>query len=215
MPQINDLIGEKSFEKVRDRLAEILADEITNQSELAGSTLQNAPVYTERFVPFSDTEIPAVNVMLARGDYNLYTAVTQDGTYMYNVDCYHKSKTTADGRGDMLATKKLQQLVGVVQTVLSHHKYRTLGFAPPFIERVEVKDIKFADPTNTKDSNSVVMSRLSVLVRVPEGIDPDTVVLLGGFNTSVKIANSVDGYVFSGSFDVEEEIIPDEEEVLP
>jgi hypothetical protein len=208
MPQINNLIGAKSFELVRDRIAEILADEITNQSELDDSTLQNAPVYTERFVPFTDTEIPAVNVMLARGDYNMYTAVTQDGTYMYNVDCYHKSKTTADGRGDMQATKKLQQLVGVVQTILSHHRYRTLGFAPPFIERVEVKDIKFADPTNSKDSNSVVMARISVLVRVPEGIDPDTVVLLGGFNTSVKIANSDSGYVFSGSFEDEEEILP-------
>lgn len=198
MPQINDLIGAKSFELVRDRTAEILATEILNQSTLVDSTLENAPVYIERFVPFSDTEMPAVNVMLARGDYNMYTAVNQDGTYIYHIDVYHKAKTTPDGRGDMRATKKLQQLVGVVQTILSHYRYRTLGFAPPFIERVEVRDIKFADPVNSKDSNSVVMARVTFAVRVPESISPDSAVTLDGYDTSVLIANSDYGYVFSG-----------------
>lgn len=198
MPQINNLIGPKSFELVRDRLAQVLSIEILNQSTLTGSTLSNAPVYTERFVPFSDTEMPAVNVMLARGDYGMYTAVNQDGTYIYNIDVYHKAKTTPDGRGDMRATKNLQQLVGVVQTILSHHRYKTLGFTPPFIERVEVRDIKFADPVNSKDSNSVVMARLTFAVRVPESISPDSAVLLDGYDTSVMIANSIDGYVFSG-----------------
>jgi len=140
---ITEAIEKGSFEFVRDRIGAILADELPSQATLqADSNLNVKGVYIERFVPFSHTDCPCVNVSLDLGEYSSFTRQRQDGTYQFFIDVYEKSATTDGNRGDYLANVKLQKLANICRAILSHHKYTTLAFAPPFIEHTEVKNIR-------------------------------------------------------------------------
>jgi len=199
MPEIVKAITQRNYELIRDRIANILAIELPSQATLNSDVGLSPTIEIERFVPVKDTELPLVNVMLLRGDYDSYTSIQQDGTYMYHVDIYTKSKWSDDDRADKLAFMKLQRLTGVIQAILSDSKYRTLGFAPPSLSRVQVNSIKFAEPANNKDASSSVMARLEFEVRVPETVEVATLVLIGGYDTSVILGNTDSGYVFSGN----------------
>lgn len=193
-------ISPRAYELIRDRIGSILADELPNQSALNGGDPNlNPKVFIERFVPPSDEEMPMVNVECAKGDYGLITAISQDGTYQYHIDVHTKSKTSATDRGDSMSAVLCQRLVGVIHAILSDAKYRTLGFAKPFIEHVEVTDIQFAAPVNGKDASSVMMGRLTFTVRVPENVEAYVPTLIDGYDTTVELGNTNDGYVFSGN----------------
>jgi len=199
MPEIVNAITARNYELIRDRIANILAIELPSQAILNSDVDLNPTIEIERFVPVKDTELPLVNVMLLRGDYDSYTTIQQGGSYMYHVDIYTKSKWSDDDRADKLAFMKLQRLTGVIQAILSDSKYSTLGFAPPSLSRVQVNSIKFADPANNKDASSSVMARLEFEVRVPETVEIATLILIGGYDTSVIMGNTAQGYIFSGN----------------
>jgi len=199
MPEIVNAITARNYELIRDRIANILAIELPYQATLNSDVGLNPTIEIERFVPVKDTELPLVNVMLLRGDYDSYTTIQQCGTYMYHIDIYTKSKWSDDDRADKLAFMKLQRLTGVIQAILSDSKYITLGFAPPSLSRVQVNSIKFADPANNKDASSSVMARLEFEVRVPETVEIAALSLIGGYDTSVIMGNTAQGYVFSGN----------------
>jgi hypothetical protein len=199
MAEIVNPISQRNFELVRDRIANILAIELTSQATLTGNSDLNATIQTERFVPVKDTELPLVNVMLARGDYNMFTTITQDGTYIYHIDVYTQANYTGNDRADELAFQKLQRLVGVCQAILSDSKYITLGWQRPSVERVQVNGITFAEPSNNKDSTTSVMGRLEFQVRIPESVEVKSLNLIDGYDTSVLIGNTDEGYVFSGN----------------
>jgi len=193
-------IGQRAYELIRDRIGEILADELPNQSILNGNDPNlNPKVFRERFIPPSDEELPMVNVELAKGDYGLITAISQDGTYTYHIDVHTKSKTSGSARGDYKSASLCQRLTGVIHAILSDAKYRTLGFDRPFIEHVSVSDIQFATPTNGKDASSIMMGRLTFTVRVPESVEAYTPVLIDGYDTSVEMDETNEGYVYTGN----------------
>lgn len=208
MPQIEGLIASQAFERIRDRIGEILADEIANQAELDeehGSDIE-ATVYIERSAAFGHTELPAVNVMLARGQYGGDggdNAITSDGTYNYNIDCYCLSKSKViDGetnQGDQLASVKLHRLLGVVRAILRNARYKTLGFATPYIMQVKVGDIQLSDQLNINDTLNVMMGRLTLIVRVAENHELIEPSLIAGYDTQVKLGLTDKGYVFSGA----------------
>ena len=196
MPNITDLIPQNSYELVRDRIAEILADELPNQATLAGESYINANVFTERTIPIQQTETSLVEVSLARGDYDLMTAINKDGTYTYHIDIFTKSKSNENIRAGELASRRLQRLTGICSIILSHWKYRTLGFMAPFIEHTEVQQIQFAKVDKNNDAATVVMSRITFNVRVPESISKDNPTLIAGYETSVKISDTDFGYKY-------------------
>jgi hypothetical protein len=191
-------VNRRPFELVLDQIIQILSLEIPNQAILSPGEGLEASIYKSRFVPFQATELPAINVDLARGDYGLVTAVDQDGVFSFNIDVYQSSNYSSTDRGDTLASQKLQRLVGVVQAVLMAPEYITLGFDKPFIENRTVKNIQFASPVDSKDANSVVMARISLDVRVCSNSDTITPNLIKGFDTQALINGTVYGHIFSG-----------------
>ncbi len=198
MPQITDPIPAQAFEVIRNRIGEILIDELENQVDKFYKLELDATVFIERFVPFDKTAVPAVNVSLARGDYDIQTAINSDGTYRFNIDCYHKAPSTVAENGDSFAMFKLQTLIGACRAILESPKYITLGFAAPFIEHREAENIQIAPPVDAKDGSSIVMGRLSFIVRVPENNDIITPKLIAGFDTQVKLGLTDKGYIYSG-----------------
>lgn len=193
-------ITNRAFELVRDRIALILTEELAQQFVLQPTeTVLGTKVFTERHIEPSDEELPLVNVSVATGDYGLLTALSQDGSWIFHIESYTNAVNTLTERGYTTSAKSLQRLTGVIQAILSDSKYRTLNFDTPFIEHVEVQDIKFSSPIKANDSASVLMSRLTFLVRVPDNVEELVFNLIDGYDTSVLIDDSNEGHVFSGN----------------
>ena len=198
MALLTQKIPAQNFELVRDRIATILADEISAQALIAPLTPElDATVHLERFVPFDKVDMPCVNVVFANGNYDNQNTLTADGIYKYNIDVYTKSKTIGTDGGDKLATIKLHSLLGMIRAILENPQYRTLAFAPPSLQRVTVVDIAVEQPQNTQDGSSVIMGRLTFDVSVCEGTHLQTANNISGWETSVQMDETPQGYQFS------------------
>lgn len=197
MSVIPVIIPPQSFEVVRDRLGAILADELGFQSVLAGNDPEiNATVWAERVVPFGITEMPACNVMLARGELGGHTAIQTDGTYMYYVDVYSRAKTSAAQQGDSTAILRVHRLLGMVRAILENSRYKTLGFNPPFVMNRHCREMFVADP-GQQDAMSTCMGRIVVVVKVPETTELIQPVLIAGYDTQVKLEETDKGYFYA------------------
>ena len=197
MGKIKKIIPAQFFEVIRNRIAEILVDELDCQVLLTYDTDLEAKVFLERFTPFDNTEMPAINVSFSAGDYNNQTARDVDGTYSYFIDVFTQAKTTDDDRGDKLAMFKLHKLLGVCRAIIQNPIYKTLGFQPPFIMSRQISSIAIAQPREG-ETLSVVMGRLILTIVAPEDIQLLTAKLIKGFDTQVKLALTDKGYIYSG-----------------
>jgi hypothetical protein len=197
MPQIPAAIPTQAFELIRNRIAEILVDELPEQAILQGDNQLNATVYVERFIPFDLTEIPAVNVSINRTAYSEQTQRNTDGEHTFSIDVHTSAKSTSTVRGDSLAMFRLQKLLGVVRGILEDSRYKTLGFAPPFIESRKVTAIEYAQPTEG-DGTSTVVGRVTFVVRAPDRSGVVTPELIAGYDTQVKLSLTNKGYIFTG-----------------
>jgi hypothetical protein len=199
MAKITTLIPLQNFEKVRDQIAIILADELSNQATLAGDQQINATVSSERFIPFDKTSMPALNVLLSRGNYASGTTIDADGVYTYFIDVYTAAKTIGTTRGDTLATTRLHRILGLVRAILEDTQYLTLGFTRPSIENTTVSDISIAEPSNNQDAASIIMGRVTFMVRVTETVKLLTGVPLTLSNTEVKLGLTDKGYIYENN----------------
>lgn len=200
MSVIENVIPQQAFERIRDRIGSILLDEINHQVLISYDNEIEAGVYIERFVPFDKTEMPAINVTLARGSYDNKNSISADGTYNYSIDVYTSAKSSDAKKGDSLSAVRLHRLLGICRAILENPQYKTLGFAAPFIARVSVVDINIAEPIK-QDAISVIMGRLTLAVRVPENVELITPRLIEGYDTTVKLGLTNKGYQFSGDND--------------
>lgn len=197
MPSIPTIISAQSFELVRDRTAEILADEIANQFALgAEEALNLKAVALERTVPYDRNELPAVNVNLQRTTQQEHIAVNTDESVIINIDCYQSAKGNDLVRGDVLAKLKLHRLMGVARAILENPRYKTLGFAPGFIMNRKCISMDFA-PVDNQDALSVSMGRISFSVRVPENTELIQPVVAAGFDTELKLELTDNGYQYT------------------
>lgn len=198
---IDGVLQPQAFEIIRDRIGRIIADEMANQYAQSANQNLNVQNWIERFIPFDETEMPSINVMFAEGAYGGQTAIQMDGTYRYYVDIYHYSKSQKNDGGDARAMRKLHQLLGVCRAIIHDPRYRTLGFAPPFIMNRHVEGIQIKDPTQREsqqqDVNHVVMGRLTVSVKAPEVtqyfVKPKN---LAWFKTTVNLGSTSKGYLW-------------------
>lgn len=202
MAVIEETFGPRKYELIRDRIAEIVADELESQSTKNSDPNLDAKVWLERLVPMSQQELPAVNVFAAEGKFERFTTESQTGEYTFALDVFTRGATegsTAAQRGDLISSKKMMRLVGVLQAVLSHWKYCKLGFAENFIDRVEVQNFKLMEPVKAADNSNVSKGRIVLFVKAEETLDPKTPNLIDGYDTAVKLYETEFGYVYSGT----------------
>lgn len=195
MPLLNQPIGEQSFEIIRDRIGLILADEIDNQATLTYDPDLDLTVWVERTVSFDKSELPAVNISLARGTYEGQTAIQTDGTYLYNIDVFVNSVSKNNISGDVDSKFKLHKILGVCRAILENVQYKTLGFPPAFVMNRHIVDLNIAD-TSAQDGNYTSMGRLVLSVRVPENSQIPSAELIAGISTSIKLSQSNQGYYY-------------------
>lgn len=197
MALINYILQPRNFELIRDRIGLILADEIANQFTLTSNSDINATVYVERLIPFDKTEMPCINVLLDRGDFDNISVKQADGTYNFFIDVYAKSLSTQGSNGDKLSAIALQKIVGLVYSILEDTQYRTLAFAAPSVQHTQITNFQIAGPQNNQDAVSTTMARLIFSVKITESVkllDADDI---QGWETSVTLAETDKGYVFT------------------
>jgi len=152
---IQELIDKKdNFEIIRDKIAQILADESASQVALAttqGKT-DTSPwelrVFIERARPWEQFQrdgvgspvstVPIVNIWFDRLNFDKSKSNVlsrQQGTGVFNIDVYgyDRSKDTAEGHdpGDAAATFKMQQGVRLIRNILMSGYYAVLGWSFP------------------------------------------------------------------------------------
>jgi len=201
MAQITETLTPRKFEIIRDRVAEILADELLNQSALNADPNLAADVYLERLVPFSQDELPVVNVFVADGKFDRFTIDSQTGEHIIAIDVFDRGSTEGESkedRGDLISTRKMTRIVGVIQAVFSHWKYLKLGFAENFIDRVEIQSYKLMEPISAADGSNVSKGRILLMVKAEECLAAPVPNLIDGYDTAVKLHETEFGYVFSG-----------------
>lgn len=202
---INTLIGQQNFELIRDRIAEILSNEIANQATLEGHELwtENIFVWLERTAPFDRAELPCINVSMSSGEFDNYKATgDNDGNYQFDIDVFTKSTYSTTDNGDTRSTVLLHRILGVCKTILTNEQYKTLGFESKFIGNRNVASIQIADPNSMRRENeteSIRLGRLSFRVRCNETNITAVPTNLSSYATTVRLYNTSNGYYYSSN----------------
>lgn len=193
MSKIINVISSRAFELIRDRIANILIDELGNQFTLTSDENINASVALESWVANDKTEFPLVVVLVAKGDYGNKFQGNTHVAYSFNIDVYTSAKTTSVVRGDLAAAKNCHKLLGICSYILESQFYKTLGFTPPFISRTYFQEMNIAEP-GKQDADSTMMGRLVFVVEVPETTQLATPTIMTGYETTIKIEDTDLGY---------------------
>lgn len=196
MPKINVEITPRSFEIIRDRIVDILVEEIANQVDNGFNTAANAKVHLERFIPFDKTELPAINVCFASGNSDSRDAASSSFVYVYNIDAHSNAVDDDEALGDTKASVLCQKILGICQAILEDPQYRTLGFAPPSISGLYVSSINMIDPSQlqVKDALSSTWGRIQLTVKGSDSNNLLNAVLLAGYQTRIKIGDTLKGF---------------------
>jgi hypothetical protein len=202
MPQIINEIPPQGFELILPRIADILIDEIGYQVTSGYNSDIDVNIFVERDSRIGVEEMPAINISLARGNFDNKNAPSADGTYLYNIDVFTRAGSTDNKDGDNLANIQLQRIIGVCRYVFENQAYKTLGFAPPFISRVKCNEFNIAS-INPDDAANCSMGRLVLEVRANEVSALGSVRLMDGYDTVVKMGTTEFGYAYSGGNPIE------------
>lgn len=195
MSRITAAIAPQGFELIRNRIGEIIADELSNQAALLGDEKLDATVFVERTSPIDKTELPVINVSLSNGKYENKHQGSVDGTYAFNVDVFTKSKSTDNADGDVESAFILQRIIGICRSILENPIYNTLGFATPFIGRTYCSEINIAAP-GKDDSINTMMGRLTFNVMCNEPNVLISPALIAEYNTQVKLELTDKGFYY-------------------
>lgn len=193
MNLIHTTIGQQNFERVLERIGVILTDELQYQSTYRPEL--TVEVYKERDIPYNHEEPTMVNVMMERVDYSLQTVAQHDGLHRYIIEATMGGKGNATEGGDTVGMTKVQRLAGVMRAILMNPKYKTLGFAAPFIKNRHIQSMEFGKPIR-QDTAHTVMARIVLAVDFVETTEftiPETMV---GYWTGVRLEETDKGYLF-------------------
>jgi len=197
MSKITAIIPPQSFEIIRDRIAEILIDEIDGQAVLNYSAyLESVKVFVEETIIDAVTT-PTINVSVAAGTYSNKTQGSASGLYIYHIDVYTSAKSTNDAPGRKISALRLHKLLGLVRYILEDPIYKTLGIVPGTIERTMSSEINIRQ-AQAQDAHNIVMGRLTFQVQARESNALLSANLISGFETKIKLNETQKGYFWEG-----------------
>jgi len=187
--KIPNIIPERKFETVRDKIVSILTDELTNQYSLTTNSLYQAGIFKERFVPFDKTELPAILVYFNNSEFDSKIPNNCKSDTTYAIEVHTRSSYTDSERGDTKASVDCDKLLGAIHYILSSPYYYNLDL-PGVVQTTMVESLQIgrnSDPSG----DSIVVGLLSFKVRIMEdnGAIPSTQLdeVLTTFNEEFKI----------------------------
>ena len=161
MSSLLPIIPTQEFEKIRDRIGEILFNEFADQ-EITPS------IFVERTYPFDKNDLPSINITLTSGSQDQKDFGGTDETYRFNIDIYAKAKSDNANNSSIKSASELHKIIGVARQILRNPIYRTLLFAKPSLTRTTVVSFQIAEPEK-KDAITMTMGRLLFDVSVVQG----------------------------------------------
>lgn len=168
-PQVENPIPQQGFERIRDRIAEILLCEIANQATLQVGViqqiLQNFNLFSERWVPLGKEELFSAELFYFSSDYGSSDPRSRRASNVYYIDCKGRGLYSDIGGGliqdgDEQSAINTQRVVGIITSILEHPAWECLGFPAPFISSTRVVSVKRTEERETQDANSVLMYRI-------------------------------------------------------
>jgi hypothetical protein len=192
---INYTIPKRSFEPIRDRIAEILFIELNNQYLRYNPECNVDGVYVERKKPIDQTELTFVNVSVISGAFDNKTQGSKDGTYQYAIDIFTRSASESNKPGDKESQLKLESLLSICDYILEDPQYKTLLFPPGFIGGILVGEMQIREQ-NAEDASNIAMGRLILTVRTGENNLLKYAPLLQQSFTISNLAYSDKGYQY-------------------
>jgi len=199
MAKIPIPITPQKFEIIRDRIGSILKLELANQAILLSDGKLNPSVWNSRFIPLDSTELPAVNVTFFQGDYSNKDQLSVDGAYVYTIDIYANSVSPDDSLGDHVSASLCNRIAGLCRAILENPQYKTLDFAPPFLETLGIRRIQSSDSIESiKNQNidNLTMLRLEFAVRANEDVTGINAPMISGMITGIKLELTNKGYKY-------------------
>ncbi len=197
--KITEEITSRNYELIRDRIAAILTVEIAEQLAITGNNLFDAVVWTERFISFDKTELPAVNVYFFSNRYEEHTPISNVADNTYHIDIHVHAKHTSGSdylNGDKEASKKCQKMAGVIQTILEHPGYLKLDFDSNIIRHTKVNDIQISQPADSQDGLHTVTGRVTFNV-VSTDIEPElSAIEAEKYTTQVNLGETDKGFYY-------------------
>lgn len=203
MYKIQHAIPQQNFEIIRDRIAQVLYEEIAHQFTITqDDDLNIKAVHIERRRALDKAEVPCINVALTNSKFDIKTGTSIQGTYSFYINIYVKAKTKFLVDGDYRAVLQAQKLSGVAQNILHHPVYRQLGFPGNYIIRTNVTEVDMPtfddDPANRTIEN---LCRVTMIFEVvcTENFIANNTVPVEQMGTQVKLYDTDKGYYYGAA----------------
>lgn len=198
MPIFTEPITGSNYEKVSNRIAEILTEEISNQVAIQGFE-ETVETYLERIEPFDKSEDVMISVALRENDFDGYTQRDSQGGCMFFIDLFCSGYGEGDIAPSIVSAKKMYRYSGLIRYILSSGKIATLGFPPGFIGGKYIKKFmvdtdysNFGNHSNY-DGAYIRFLRFIFIVRVQENQALWEGIPLQGNDTLFKYENTPNG----------------------
>jgi len=173
MAIITELIGKQGFEKVANRIAEILTIEIANQVTEQSFT-ETVEGFLERIEPFDKSEDVMFSVALREDNFDGYTQKDSQGGAMFFIDLFCSGYGEGDTPPSIVSANKMYRYAGLIRYILSSGKIPTLGFPPGLIGGKYIKKFmvdtdysNFGNHSNY-DGSYIRFCRFIFIVRIQE-----------------------------------------------
>ena len=200
-----------NFEKIRDRIAAILAAETALQ-QTAATAIGKDPdlwkfrVYSERSNPWEnvtgDDKTPVINVWFDNSTYDPSASnisTRQRATSRYNVDlyCHAEAYQTSDGHaaGDELSAKMAHNTAKLVRNILMHETYTYLLYRGIVWKRWINAITVFQPASGGQSIERVIGCRIALDVDHNEEIDIETPETLDSIG--IKFYHEPDGQIIA------------------
>jgi len=197
MSLIKYAIEKRNSEKVRDRIAAVLASEFNSQVvNYYNVDADRVDFYLERSTPIDDSELSVINISIDGIEYDNKNYGNVDARVIYNIDVYCNSKNKGSNAGDKLAAFKSQRLLGICWGILEYPSYKTLDFEPGFIGSTMVKGSKqlVIKSAGNDDALNTIVNRLQFEVKLVEGTPLPAGIPFEQNNTTVTLGETDKGY---------------------
>ncbi len=182
--KIPEIIPTQSFERVGDRLMQILMVEFENQKELRRANglpnseydlLSRTSFFKEHFRTFNTVTSYALMLSMVDMDFDNLHPASATNSVTYYLDFMGGAASNSDKVGDQRTAENLQRLGGLVRYIISHPINLRLGFEPdvvtPIVENVTFKSFRRMEEVTVRTNLDSMMYRAIISIKVNETTD--------------------------------------------
>lgn len=146
---------------------------------------------------------PVVNVIFTNAPLTDNTSVcTQIGNDTFSIEVYtgnaEPGEEQPEREGDSLASIKLQRCLAIIRAIIMNPNYQQLGFTENFVNNVVANNIQIGQPDDGADNaNNTIRGKIDIAVKIAEGVEQITGVVLALNETTLKLYDTEKGYYWT------------------